>query len=96
MNERELYKKAIKKWGAQSQVLMACEEMGEMLSALSRYNRGRITEAEVHDCITDTWIMMEQMMVLFGMTNEQFKEIRAKKLAHLQALLNGKAQKPSK
>lgn len=86
----ELYKKAIKKFGARSQVLLACEEMGEMLSALSKYDRGRINEQKIYDCIVDTWIMMEQMMVLFGMTNAQFKEIRQRKLDYLQGLLEKK------
>jgi NTP pyrophosphatase (non-canonical NTP hydrolase) len=90
VNERDLYKKAIQKWGAQSQILMTCEECGELLQALSKYNRGQVTEQKVHECIVDAWVMLSQMMILFGLSTQVFEEIKKEKLAHLQSLLEKK------
>ena len=54
-------------WGADAQFNMACEEVGELISALNKYRRGRITdEKEVITEIADVQIMAEQLAEFFG------------------------------
>lgn len=43
----QIYNDAIQKYGILPQVLMVVEECGELLSALSKYNRSRIEAPEV-------------------------------------------------
>jgi NTP pyrophosphatase (non-canonical NTP hydrolase) len=65
-NEKSLYDKAIKKWGVDSQVYMAYEEMGELLSALNKLLRKRVTVDDVITEIADVQIMTEQLALIFG------------------------------
>lgn len=64
--EKLLYEQAIKKWGESSQVNMAYEEMGELISALNKFQRGRIGIDGVITEIADVQIMVEQLSVMFG------------------------------
>lgn len=65
-NEKSLYDKAIKKWGVDSQVYMAYEEMGELLSAINKLLRKRVTVDDVITEIADVQIMTEQLALIFG------------------------------
>ena len=64
--ERDIYREAIEKWGAQSQIDMAVEEMGELLQKLIHYKRCRCDEVEVSEEIADVMLMAEEMAYLFG------------------------------
>ena len=46
-----LYKKALKTWGEEAQVNMLDEEVGELITAVARFKRGRATHQDVmtHD-----------------------------------------------
>ncbi|MCH5234492.1 MAG: hypothetical protein J1E16_04300 [Muribaculaceae bacterium] len=83
-----LYEEAIKTYGIMPQVLMIVEECGELLSALSKYNRCRIEAPEVMTELADVSIMVEQMAVHFGY--DDFIKERERKLNRLQnRLQNG-------
>ena len=80
-NEKSLYDKAIKKWGVDSQVYMAYEEMGELLSALNKLLRKRVTVDDVITEIADVQIMTEQLALIFGQDKVSVeKEIKLKRL----------------
>lgn len=66
MNDREVYKQAIVKFGPQSQIDMCIEECSELINALEKYRRGRNTKEDVITEIADVQIMCEQMQELFG------------------------------
>ena len=67
---REIYRKALSKYGIENQVFMVMEEVGELLSALGKANRGRLSSSmEVITEIADVSIMMEQMAENFGYEN---------------------------
>lgn len=79
---REIYIQAIEKWGILPQVLMVMEECGELLSALSKFNRRRVNSPEVITELADVSIMVEQMASYFGWEN--FWEERDRKLQRLK------------
>lgn len=83
---RELYKKALEKYGVMPQVLMVVEECGELLSALSKYNRSRIEVPEVITELADVSIMVEQMAELLGY--EEFVKEKNRKLERLKERLS--------
>lgn len=66
MNEREIYLKALSKWGVEPQCKMAIEEMAELTNALMKYDRGRNTVEDIIEEIADVIIMMRQMSLIFG------------------------------
>ena len=55
------YREAVKQWGVELQVGMVAEECGEMLSALSKFRRGRIKPMELASEIADVRIMLDQI-----------------------------------
>ena len=59
-----LYTDALDTWGIEAQVAMVMEETGEMLSALAKARRGRVTKDEIITELVDVSIMMEQMAIL--------------------------------
>ena len=86
MNEKELYINAVNLWGKQSQVLMAIEEMGELLQALSKIQRkenGCDWDHVIQE-IADVEIMMEELKVVFCVSDEKFKEVKKAKLLKLE------------
>jgi NTP pyrophosphatase (non-canonical NTP hydrolase) len=54
-----LYDAAIAKWGVGAQKNMAYEEIGELLTALARDDRGRVTTEELLTELADVTIMCE-------------------------------------
>ena len=85
-NEKSLYDKAIKKWGVDSQVHMAYEEMGELLSVLNKLLRKRVTVDDVITEIADVQIMTEQLALIFG--QEKVETEKERKLKRLEERLN--------
>ena len=84
---RELYRKALQKYGIMPQVLMVTEECGELLSALSKYNRRRVEKADVITELADVSIMVEQLAEF--LVYEEFEKEKERKLERLKHRLNG-------
>jgi len=85
MDEEQIYKDALKAWGIDAQCMMAIEECGELITALSHKYRGR--EANLIEEIADVKIMIEQLSIIFGA--KEVEEAKIKKLSRLnQRLLN--------
>lgn len=77
-NDRlNLYNAAITKWGVGAQKNMAYEEIGELLTALARDDRGRTTTEELLTELADVTIMCEQMAYILGFEDYE-KEIDRK------------------
>ena len=81
----QLYTDVLSAWGIGNQVFMVMEETGEMLNALAKANRGRVTKEEVITELADVSIMMEQMAVHFGY--EEFMAEKERKLNRLKERL---------
>lgn len=60
-----IYKRAILKFGQQSQVNVAIEEMSELTKELCKLNRGRNNGDHILEEIADVYIMMHQMTLIF-------------------------------
>lgn len=80
-----LYTDALDSWGIEAQVAMVMEETGEMLSALAKARRGRVTKDEIITELVDVSIMMEQMAVYFGL--DEFRDEKGRKLSRLKERL---------
>lgn len=80
-----LYSKVLSAFGIDAQVFMVMEETGELLSALAKANRGRVTSAEIITELADVSIMMEQMAVYFGL--DEFRAEKERKLQRLKERL---------
>ena len=85
-NVKELYFKAINKYGIAAQEWMLVEECGELLNAFAKLRRGRASKADIITELADVHIMIEQMACFFGL--EEFKLEKELKLARLEERLN--------
>lgn len=88
--ERKTYKAAVDLWGIRAQVLMCIEEAGELLQALSKYDRNPAKENRqaILEEIADVDIMLNQMRIIYDdHTPPLFCGIHAEKLARLKAVI---------
>lgn len=83
IEERNILKAAIEKWGPEKQTKKAVEELGELIVALMRpESRRNITD--IADEIVDVRIMLEQLEMIFGLDTT---EVRKAKLERLKGRL---------
>lgn len=57
-------------YGRESQVLIAIEEMSELTKELCKYYRRYDCKKEIIEEVADAQIMLEQIIELFGISNE--------------------------
>ena len=78
MKKQDLYRQTIQRWGKEGQIDMFHEEVGELLSALNKYKRGRVPAKDVITEIADVQIMAEQLAEMFGSVavyNEKLRKL---------------------
>lgn len=63
---KETCRIAVETFGKESQTRMAVEEMGELLTALNHYRRGKCTTKAVQEAIADVLICAEQLACIYG------------------------------
>lgn len=78
----ELYHEAFLKWGKEKQVNMIYEEIGELLTALSRFKRGRANHSDIMTELADVSIMIEQIAAFINY--EDFEKEKDYKLNRLK------------
>lgn len=78
----KLYDKAIKTWGIQAQTDMAFEECGELIAALAKDKRGRVSKEELLTELADVTIMCEQLATILGF--EDYEKEMDRKLVRLR------------
>lgn len=61
-----LYDAALSKFGIEAQRYMLFEECGELLDAISKFQRGRAEQEDVVTELADVTIMCEQMARYYG------------------------------
>ena len=66
----EIESRAISKYGENSQVDKAVEEMSELTKALLKYRIGFATLDEIREEAGDVQIMLDQLCMLYGSTTD--------------------------
>lgn len=67
----ELIKKAIEKYGEAAQYIQTAEEVGEFLTAISQYRRGRCGKEQVVEEMTDVLIMFDCLKQLMNISEDE-------------------------
>lgn len=78
---------AINHFGVEGQINKAVEEMGELITELSRRNLSRYDKDRVAEEVADALIMLEQLRIIFG--GERVDGFIAEKLERLEKTING-------
>ena len=89
---RKLYSKVLEKWGVDNQLWMVCEECGELLNAIAKINRNRVSKDDVITELADVTIMCEQIAQWLGY-NDYKAELDAKLTRLQHRLLTHKSVK---
>jgi NTP pyrophosphatase (non-canonical NTP hydrolase) len=83
---REIYNRALSRWGVGLQLDMFIEESAEAIQAVQHYKRGRCDMDTVCGELADLWIMLSQMRIVYGET--RFDRVLAEKIAALYEKLS--------
>lgn len=71
---------ALLKYGKQSRILIAVEEMTELSKELLKnINRGKQNETEIAEEMTDVYIMLEQLKDIYNISEEKLSQIACEK-----------------
>lgn len=84
----ELYKKAIAKYGAKAQTVVAMEEMAELIKELSKAFRGYGNPDAIIEEMADVYIMLDQLKLIFGITGGEIKAMEMIKNNRLEDRLS--------
>lgn len=86
--DRNIYKKALQKWGRDAQVKVAIEEFAELIVELAKENRSinGTDRNKITNEMADAEIMLEQLKIVFANENEVGFE-KVKKINRLLILL---------
>ena len=83
-----LTKQALVKWGQDKQLIHVVQELTELSLALQQYRYGKATVSEVKTELADVHIMLQQVMLIFDVTNEELAELIDVKLDKLEVALS--------
>lgn len=89
--DTRLYDDAFRTYGEPTQLLVACEELGELVQAISKVNRyGNHGDARLNltEEIADTFIVIEQLMHRFNISEDAVSLLISKKKNRLRQRLD--------
>lgn len=69
MEYSEIYRATLAKWGREAQFDQAVEECAELIAVLKHFRRGKADESRVVDELADVWLMVGQLVYMFGEEN---------------------------
>jgi len=84
MTKENIYKQASDKWGTKAQIIVAIEEMSELIQALTKHLRTDLVTDNLSEEIADVEIMIEQLRTIFVGINDKIDETKAYKLERLE------------
>lgn len=82
---KEVYIKALNRWGIANQMDMATEECAELIQAVNKFKRNGNTQTKFNlmEEIADVEIMMAQLRIILNY-DEQIDAIKARKIERLK------------
>jgi NTP pyrophosphatase (non-canonical NTP hydrolase) len=79
--KEEILDAVVQKWGVDAQIGILHEEIGELQSALNKFNRGRALRDDVCEEIADCLMMLQQMRRIFGQASvDKYVKIKTERL----------------
>lgn len=78
--------RAIAEFGASNQLDMAIEEMSELIKEICKSKRGSDNKEKVCEEIADVYIMLEQLKLIYGLSDDDIGEWVKFKVRRLQGL----------
>jgi len=92
MEETEIYRTAVNLWGESFQRLMVIEECAELISAICKQFRKRISDSSVLEEAVDVQLMLNQLRLMLN-DNDSWNKQMKYKLDRLETRFNEKGEK---
>ena len=83
LEQSKIYTQCISLWGIYPQMFMVVEELGELIVAISKYDRQQATADDIAGEIADVRIMMKQLMHVVGLSENQVNQKEIEKMERL-------------
>ena len=84
-----LLETAIKTYGKDMQLNVAIEEFSELIKEICKNKRGRENIESITEEMADCYIMLEQLVLIFGIENDEINRVISEKLDRLAERLGG-------
>lgn len=90
-HEELVYREIIHHRGPKNQILKACEEMGELMQALSKYQiyKSQERKMDVYHEIVDVFIVLEQLCLIHNFPKDIFLRIKKEKIGKIEHVIKG-------
>lgn len=82
-----LLETAIKTYGKDMQLNVAIEEFSELIKEICKNKRGRENIESITEEMADCYIMLEQLVLIFGIGNDEINRVISEKLDRLAVRL---------
>ena len=86
---KETLLKAIERFGKEAQSIVAMEELAELQKEISKSLRGQKNQEQMAEEIADVTIMIMQLQLMYGITDEKVCEYINHKVKRLEGRLEG-------
>lgn len=83
MTYEEICQKAVKTYGKNPQMDMVVEECSELIQAISKNKRGKDNRENIVEEIADVQIMIDQLKIIFEVSDIEMGIMKLKKLDRL-------------
>ena len=93
INNIDLYKKLILKYGKEAQIIVAIEELSELQKELTKWLRGKGNICDVAEEIADVQIMLEQLEFMYA-CSKMIHKTKIDKLKRIKKLV-GEVKTPN-
>lgn len=94
MKDKELFSRCLERWKFEPQLDMVVEECAELIKAINKWRRGKLTGVEVIREMVDVQLMIDQMRYFseqdgnrFGVMTTSYKFWRKEKINRLKKML---------
>lgn len=79
--------RAIETYGKDMQLNVAIEELSELIKEICKHKRGRDNREAIIEELADCYIVMDEIALIFDITDDEFFEIYNKKIERLEKRL---------
>ena len=93
MKYREDLLNNLKIRGGKTQIIKTCEEMSELQTALLHYCNGKDSVSHVTEEIADVLVMIEQLKIIFNVSDKDVEEIMEYKILREKARILGETKR---
>ena len=83
----EILKKAIEIYGKDMQLNVAIEELSELIKEICKNKRGSNNRKNIIEEMADCYIMLEQVAIIFDISNHDINEVVSYKIERLEKRL---------